>query len=242
MKPVFVKTSNWERFANGLAAVEGRGAAEACWLLLTGEPGLGKSSIVTRWAVEQRAVFVTAQPTWTVSSLFLALAQALRTTEFRRTNDARAHVCGMVLRQQIPIVVDEADHLARNFDALEALRGVSDLCKTPVVIVGMDRIQKQLERFPQVASRIASVVNFEPVTARDVAATCREMAEVDIAPEVASEIHRQCAGRMRLVLNAIATCERLAKANGLKSITADHIAGLELAHDWQSRRPARRAA
>jgi hypothetical protein len=242
VKPVFVRTSNWERFQRGLEAVEGRGAPEACWLLVTGEPGLGKSSIVTRWAVDQRAAFVTAQPAWTVSSLFNALAGALRTTEYSRLNSARAHVCGLVLRQQLPIVVDEADHLARSFDALEALRGLSDLCKTPVVIVGMERIQKQLERFPQVSSRIASVVTFEHVTEADVARACREMSEVEIAPEVVAEIHRQCGGRMRLVLNAIATCERVGKASGAKRVELKDVGSVELAHDWQSRRPAMRKA
>ncbi|GHD63746.1 AAA family ATPase [Jeongeupia chitinilytica] len=237
MKAVFVKTSNWERFTDGIQAVDNRGAAEACMLLVNGEPGLGKTSIITRWALENNAIFVTAQSGWTVSEMLRAMANSKPGIPAHHTlRDTRASVIGHVMRNQVPIVVDEADHVVACSATIEALRGISDMCQTPVVMVGMERIQQKLARYPQVASRIATVVKFEPVTETDVMLTCRDMAEVEIGRCLVSELHRQCAGRMRLVLNGIARIEQFAKVNGLKSISLQDMRGAELAHDWQSAR------
>ena len=48
MKKAFVKTENYARFAAGVKAVEQRGAAEAGMMLVHGQPGYGKSHIVSR--------------------------------------------------------------------------------------------------------------------------------------------------------------------------------------------------
>jgi hypothetical protein len=63
------------------------------------------------------------------------------------------------------------------------------------------------------------------------------MAEVEIAPDLAAEIHRQSAGRVREIINAIATVERTAKRNGSAKAQLADMAGQVLTHDWQARRP-----
>ncbi|WP_051711272.1 AAA family ATPase [Andreprevotia chitinilytica] len=127
MKAIFVKTSNWERFTDGIQTVQNRGAMEACMLLVYGEPGLGKSSIVTRWALEQSAIFVTAQAAWSVSEMLRAMASSKPAIpQYHTIRDTRAAVIGHVMKNQVPIVVDEADHLVSSRELIEALRGISD--------------------------------------------------------------------------------------------------------------------
>ena len=58
MKKAFVKTENYARFAAGVKAVEQRGAAEAGMMLVHGQPGYGKSHIVSRWAEDAGAIFL----------------------------------------------------------------------------------------------------------------------------------------------------------------------------------------
>ncbi|HGX92123.1 MAG TPA: ATP-binding protein, partial [Candidatus Tenderia sp.] len=43
MKHTFVKTENTQRFREGIAILEERGAMEASMMLVTGAPGYGKS-------------------------------------------------------------------------------------------------------------------------------------------------------------------------------------------------------
>lgn len=236
MKPVFVKTSNWERFTDGIQTVENRGAREACMLAVFGEPGLGKTSTLTRWAIEQNAIYVTAQAGWTVNEMLRAMTSSKPSMpQYHSMRETRAAIIGHVMRNQVPIVVDEAEHVLAGRELIETLRGISDMCQTPLVLVGMAKMQQRLARFPQVASRIADTVFFQPVTDNDVLLTCREMADVEITRDLALELSRQCQGKMRLVLNGIARIEQFAKINGLKTVSWQDMRGMELAHDWQSR-------
>ncbi|MCE7915839.1 MAG: ATP-binding protein, partial [Nitrosomonas sp. PRO4] len=78
MKNVFVKTSNFEKFQEGLTAVEGRGAAESSLLLVTGEAGYGKSETVDQWAVQVGAAYLRAKTDWTPRYFLTELAEHLK--------------------------------------------------------------------------------------------------------------------------------------------------------------------
>ena len=77
MRQGFVKTENYARFTAGVKAVEERGAAEAGMMLVHGQPGLGKSHIVYRWAEDAGAIFLRANVDWTPKYFLVELAKAL---------------------------------------------------------------------------------------------------------------------------------------------------------------------
>lgn len=239
MKKTFVKTiSNYERFRTGISAVETRGAAEASMMLVTGEAGYGKSQTVDHWAVQNGAAYLRAKVEWTPHYFMSELAETLKLDTRGRAKDIFGRIAGVIGGQQIPLVIDEAEHcLINGAKVLEAIRDLSDLTEVMVILVGMEQVQAKIARFAQISSRIAKVVTFQPATAQDVGELCKNLAEVQIAPELVMEIHRQSGGRVREVLNAIATCERTAQRNGAKNIALADMAGQALTHDWQARRP-----
>lgn len=239
MKKELVKTSNYERFRTAITAVERRGAPEACMLLVAGAPGMSKSIIVNRWAVETKAVYLRAKVNWTPSDFLKEVAELLGLDAGGRKKDVFARVVGAIGRQQCPLIVDEVQHcLDHGAKTLEAVRDISDLTETIVVLVaGEDRVQAKIARYPQIASRIARVVEIGPSTAADIEKACRELSEVEIGADLAAEIHRQTGGRMRDVINAIAHVEQDAKRNGKKKAVLADYAGKALVHDWQTRRP-----
>lgn len=239
MKKTFVKTiTNYERFRTGLTAVETRGAAEASLLLVTGEAGFGKSQTVDHWAVHTGAAYLRAKTEWTPHYFMHELAETLKLDTRGRAKDLFGRVAGVIGGQQIPLVIDEVEHcLHNNAKVLEAVRDLSDLTEVTVVIVGMEQVQAKIARHAQISSRIAKVVEFKPASIEDVSEFCTQLAEVQIAEDLVTEIHRQSAGRVREVLNAIATVERTAQRNGEKIIHLGDMAGQVLTHDWQARRP-----
>lgn len=235
MKSVFVKTSNYKRFQEGLAAVEGRGAAESSLLLVTGEAGYGKSETVDQWAVQVGAAYLRAKTHWTPKVFLSELAVNLKVDPSGKSNDIFARVSGYIGRNQTPIVIDEVDHCMRdNASVLEAVRDLSDLTEVLVVLVGMDKAQAKISKFLQISSRIAHVVTFMPSSIEDVIMTCAQKCEVKVANDLAAEIHRQSKGRMREVMNAIALIEREAKLNGLQEISLKQIGNRLLTLDWQT--------
>lgn len=239
MKKTFVKSiGNYERFRTGISAVETRGAAEASMLLVTGEAGYGKSQTVDHWAVQNGAAYLRAKVEWTPHYFMTELAETLKLDTRGRAKDLFGRIAGVIGGQQIPLVIDEAEHcLINGAKVLEAVRDLSDLTEVMVILVGMEQVQAKIARYAQISSRIAKVVTFQPATGEDVAEFCKHLAEVEMCPDLVGEIHRQSAGRAREILNAIATVERTAKRNGTAKATLADMAGQVLTHDWQARRP-----
>lgn len=238
MKNVFVKTSNYERFQEGLAAVEGRGAMESSLLLVTGEAGYGKSETVDQWAIQSGAAYLRAKVGWTPRYFMTELAEHLKVDASGRSKEVFARISGHIGRNQTPLVIDEVEHCMRDHaQVLEAVRDLSDLTEVVVVLVGMEQVQAKIGRYLQISSRVAHVVTFAPATPDDVLLACRQKCEVEVAPELVLEIHRQSKGRMREVMNAIALVEREGRRNGLDRVELKDMGNRPLTLDWQSTRP-----
>jgi DNA transposition AAA+ family ATPase len=238
MKREFVKTSNYERFIEGIAALEGRGAVESSLMLVTGEAGFGKSETVDRYAAFNGAAYLRAKTEWTPHYFMAELANVLKVDSSGRARDLFGRISGSLLRNQTPIVIDEVEHCLRNSAAvLESIRDLSDLTEVTVILIGMEQVQAKIARYPQISSRIAHVVNFGPATLDDVKRVCAGLCDVGVADDLAAEVQKQAKGRMREVMNAIAMIEREGRSNGLKTVELKHMGNRPLTLDWQARRP-----
>lgn len=234
---VFVKTSNIERFLNGITAVEERGAAEACLLLITGKPGLGKTRAGQWWAMQQNAVYLRAKTTWTPRRAQADLYAQLGGGELNPSKSAFSQILDLIAKDPPPVILDEAEHTLHDSRVLESFRDLSDLLEFPLILIGMDAVKSKIGRLEQISSRIVKVVEFQPLTLEDVRLCCDEMAEIGVAEDLAGEIHRQCDGKIRGVLNAIRVIERFAALNGMDSAALADLHGIELVHDWTARKP-----
>ena len=239
MKKVFVKgITNYELFRTGITTVETRGASEASMMLVTAPAGYGKSQTVDQWAVANGAAYLRAKVEWTPRYFMTELAETLKLDSRGRAKDIFGRIAGVLGGQQIPLVVDEVEHCLRHgAEVLEAIRDLSDLTEVIVILVGMDQVQAKIARHAQISSRIAKVVEFGPASPEDVMEFCKQLSEVDIAPDLVAEIHKQSGGRVREVMNAIATVEQTARRNGNTTASLQDMAGQVLTHDWQARRP-----
>lgn len=238
MKKGFVQNSNYARFVQAVKAVEQRGAREASLMLVTGAAGLGKSETVDRFAVDTNAIYLRAKETWTRRGMLSEMADSLRIPTNDNNHKIQAAIIGAVGARQTPIIIDEAEFTVRSTAAiLECVRDISDLTETLVVLVGMETIETRIARYPQISSRIAQVVHFQPLNTQDIQLTCKQLAEVEIAPDLQQELLRQSEGKMRLIMNGIATIERIARSNSMTSATLAGFKGMELCIEWQARRP-----
>jgi len=207
-------------------------------MLVTAPAGYGKSQMVDHWAVSTNAAYLRAKVEWTPRYFMTELAETLKLDSRGRAKDIFGRIAGVLGGQQIPLVIDEVEHCLQNgAKVLEAIRDLSDLTEVIVVLVGMDQVQARIARHAQISSRIAKVVELQAATAEDVAELCKQLGEVTIAADLVHEIHRQSGGRVREILNAIATVEQTASRNGKHSAALKDMEGLVLTHDWQARRP-----
>lgn len=185
MKKGFVQNSNYARFVQAVKAVEQRGAREASLMLVTGAAGLGKSETVDRFAVDTNAIYLRAKETWTKRGILSEMAEALRIQTNATNHEMQARIIGAIGARQTPIIIDEAEHTVRSSASiLECVRDISDLTETLVVLVGMETIEARISRYPQISSRVAQVVHFQALTEQDVQLTCKQLAEIEITPDL----------------------------------------------------------
>ncbi len=242
MKRGFVQTENFKRLKEAEKIVARRGAREAGLVLVRGVYGVGKSELTERWASDNKYVFVRAKETWTKRALLDEIADRMGVAKTGRNQEVQARIIAKMAVDMVPLIVDEADFLVRSTASLlEVLRDITDITCTMCFLVGMEHFPMKVARYEHIASRVARVVEFEPLSLADVKATIAAKAEVPLADDMAPLIHQQAAGRMRLVLNAIANIEQWAQANGWSRVTAAEVAGRSLCTEFTGKALGRRS-
>ena len=246
MLTTFVKTENSNRFFAGLLALADRGASEACFLVVDGEPGLGKTTIVYRWVVQEGCVYLRAKKEWTPGWMLRELLESLKITPeysfekmYRQALGALAGQASAAERDgtTFAVVVDEADHISRRGEILETLRDLSDMLEIPFVLVGMGRIRNNLSRFPQILSRVAQPVEFKPCPLSDVAALVKGLCEVPVGDDLVAFLHAVSKGFTREVKEGIAAIERFGKRNPGKTVDCALMDGQPLLTDRATGKP-----
>ncbi len=247
MKPNYVKTANHQRFMDGLDALEERGADECRLLVVDGLPGLGKTTILSRWAADEKCIYLRAKTEWSSYWLLEELLTELRVHPpfgyAKRFNAAmkalgeQAHNAEITGRQ-FAVVIDEADHISRNGKLVETVRDLADIAGVPFVLVGMGRIRDNLARFPQVASRTSRFIRFEPADLKDVKFFLSEQCEVLVGDDLAKFIHKATGGFNREIREAIVAVERFGFLNPPSSpnygLSLADMAGKHLINDRKS--------
>lgn len=233
MRSKFVTTRNHIRLIEAISALEQRGASESCLIVVDGVPGLGKTTSLNHWCVQNACVFLRAKSNWTSSWFLTELLRALQKEPPRSIPQKFEMVIEALLERQSratamgkldAIVFDEADHFSNKKLIMETARDISDITEVPIIFVGMGHIRNNLNRFPQIASRVSRYVQYETNTLDDVSKLIDEICEVRVSPEMKKFVHQISRGWNREVLDAIANMERF----GLRNPPADMELGLKI--------------
>lgn len=236
MKKGFVKTENLKRLKEAEAMVARRGAREAGLVLVRGVYGIGKSELTERWATDNGYIFVRAKETWTKQVVLREIAAKMGLPTEGGAAAVQDRIIGRLAVSMTPLIIDEADHLVdrRSAAMLEVIRDITDLTGIMCFLVGMEDFPVMVARYGHIASRVARIVELEPLSVADVQATVTAKAEVPMSPAVVALIHQHASGRMRLVLSAIANIEQWASANGWAKVEAEHLKGRALCTEFTS--------
>jgi len=238
LKRHFVKVSNLHRFMAGLDALEKRAAPEACIMVVTSEPGYGKTQTLHWYSTQSTdAIYLRAKSGYTRHWFLSELIHELGGVSSRSNEEMFKDAVKRMKGKSFVLILDEVEHALADAQVLESLRDLTDLLETPLVMVGMNQAQARIARFPQISSRVAVVVHFQPASLEDIATTARELLEgVTLQEDLIEEIQTQTKGRMREVMNALAVCERRARQSKARSLSKSDMEGAELTYDWQARK------
>lgn len=236
MKKGFVQTENFKRLKEAEKLVARRGAREAGLVLVRGVYGIGKSELTERWATDSGYVFVRAKETWSKRIVLDEIATKMGLSTDGNAANVQDRIIGQLAVSMVPLIIDEADHLVdrRSAAMLEVIRDITDLTGVMCFLVGMENFPVMVARYGHIASRVARIVELEPLNLADVQATVTAKADVPMSPGVVELIQQHAKGRMRLVLSAIANIEQWATANSWARVEVEHIKGRALCTEFTS--------
>jgi len=233
MKSTFVKTSNWTLFSNAVMAMENRGSEEACVLLLSGDPGSGKTCAVDRFGSDKNAVYLQGMPGMSVSFLTDYLADRLGVEETRNYQKFNA-ILNKMRESKSPIILDEAQHAAEGrAKPLEYLRRVAEQAGVMLVLVchTSERSRFTESKMAHINTRISAAPMFKPASEADCALYINELCEVAVDIEIAKVVMQQSRGRYRLINNAIKSLEALAARLSKTALTLADVKNIRLCED-----------
>lgn len=248
MKNAFVRTSNVKRYFQALSALEDRGAPEACLIVVDGEPGLGKTTTLRNWVAQTGSVYLRAKREWSANWFMDDLLEAMNVKppyafkeKFKEALKTLATLRHDLAIQggSFGIVIDEADHIAGKQSILDTVRDLTDNLELPAVLVGMDKVNEKLKRYPQISSRVSQRVHFTCASKEDVRLFINERCEVPVADDLVSFVLKVTGGYNREILEAIGRIERfgLISSPGDAGVTLRDMAGQIIIDDRATSKP-----
>jgi len=183
--------------------------------LIYGKPGYGKTTAIT-WLVNQyNGVFVRAGATWTPTAMLSTILTELGVEPSGRLNTYVDSICEHLAITGRPLFVDEGDYLldGSNVKMIETLRDIHDITQVPVMVIGMNGIEKKIKRRLLLARRVTQWVEFKPADQEDARIVADTMCEISVADDLLARLYDAASGSIGLMVVGLARIEQLAKAN-----------------------------
>ncbi len=233
MRNVVALRSAFDALAGRDAGVPGMG-------LVCGNTGYGKTTAIA-WLVNQvRGIYARANATWTPSAMLGALMKEIGAEPLHSRNSIMVdYIIGKLSLDNRPLFIDESDYLFSNLKMLETLRDIHDASGVPVMLIGMEGIERRLVHRKQLARRVSQWIEFRPADLSDARTLTNTVCEVEISDDMLERLHSEARGNVGLMVVGLARIETLAKANGWKSLDLDRWGARQL---FLSRAPKVREA
>lgn len=216
-------TSNVRALIAAMAELKSRNADLPGLGLICGKAGLGKTQAVRWYSTQYDCPYIRATAIWTPRIMLHEICTELGHDPEYNTARVFGQVRSELQSNPRLIFIDEADYLTTNWKLLETLRDLHDLTGTSWVLVGMGGIKHKLAKRHQFWSRISQIVDFSPLSGKEIAFIAKELASLDISDAVAENLRKVTCGFFRDVMVALACIERIARANSRTEINKQMV-------------------
>jgi len=224
MKNVFAMTRNVELMVSLVNSLTQRNRGVDGMGLVYGEPGLGKTRTAIWLSDKINAAYYRAKEHTTLRSLLEGLVVELGQAPAYRTSDLYTQAVEVLRETGRAVMVDEIDYLAGAGRGLQTLRDLADETGVAIILIGMMDAERKIARFRHLYDRLAShVMRFRALGPEDVKRFSAQVCEVALDDSAVEEIATITGGRIRRIINELYKAERIARANDLDLVKAQHL-------------------
>ncbi|MGB0893252.1 MAG: AAA family ATPase [Parashewanella sp.] len=188
--------------------------------LMHGDSGLGKTTSLTYLTNQLTAsgcqpIFVRCMATDTPSSFVARIMKELGSEMLYPLRNSVDFIIERMNELQVPLFIDEADHIVGQLKTMETIRDLYDATEQPVMLVGMEQIAKRISHRKQIFNRISEWVEFQPADLEDVNLFATELLEggISVGEDLLNDIRVRTGGEIRRILIALDKIEQFAMSN-----------------------------
>jgi DNA transposition AAA+ family ATPase len=207
-----------------------RDSAVEGMVVVHGKTGAGKTTAIT-WLTTQlmnndiHPIWVEASPSWSLKSMLADICRACAVEPKGSSADLAA-----IVKEQMqmgkPLFIDEVDHLflpgqETTLRMIEQIRSLYDFSKTPVVLIGMDKLERKLKTREQLYRRVFQWVEFKDLDRADIRILADALLDVPVADDFLGLLIEKTGGRVGRIVLGLAQAERRAKGNKWPEINLD---------------------
>lgn len=131
-----------------------------------GWSGFGKSTAAIYASNRFQAVLVQCKSAWTQRNLVSAILIELGLQPKGNTADMIDRIAGELTLRGVPLIIDEADHLAAR-NMIELTRDIYEGSQAPVILIGEERLPQTLKKWERVHGRILDWIAALPADLSD---------------------------------------------------------------------------
>ena len=236
-KGIFIEVGNYNRLREGVNFLQEFVAAGEPTLLgtLIGEPGIGKTTSITRYCVQNHSLQIEASPTWqTLRRFLVSLNTALGNDQYLWTEKLENSIIeSLIEKPHSCIFVDEADYI-RKVEILEMIRSLASRTRTPFVLITTGPLLKRLyvngkplPKYLHITQRIMAKIYFNSLSAKEAGYIIDAL---NITPPVTDEAKEYITqrGNTRFMIDVLRACEKMGRVNNLSQVSLAAIKKAEM--------------
>ncbi len=226
MREDFAITKNVQRFIQGVEVVNTPIKGRIGNGLFFGPPGTGKTDVGQWYSAEKGVPYIRARKVSSQRSLLAIIVNELGLSPAFRSDDLFQQIVEELIGRPTPIIIDEVDYLLKN-NMVEILRDINDMTNTPIIMMGMEHVDKKLRLCRHLYDRFTAIIRFELFDKKEIANLAEQACAVQLSDCGVEFIEKKGQGKLRLTMTWFTRAEQLGKRNGLDQITAAHLQAYE---------------
>ena len=221
MKTQFIKTKNVKKFVTLMDELQKLPPNIPKMALVYGDYGLGKSETIQWWCFKNQCVYVRANQGMTRKWLLSEIAEEL-TGKPNWSSQENFELIERELRQNPKtIIIDEVDYLIEK-KSIESLRDLHDRTGCPMVLVGMEFLDRKLSKYPHLLDRIYKTMKFESYDKEDIKQILSEISDIKITNDGLEYLSTR-ANQFRQIVKLVNQVEKLAKTNQILELNENNL-------------------
>lgn len=224
MNKTFIKTKNVVNFVSLMNELQNLPPNIPKMALVYGDYGLGKSETIKWWTFKNDCVYVRATQGMSTRWLLSEIAEELEEEPFWHSKETFELIENHLFQNPKTIIIDEVDYLIEK-KTIETLRDLHDRTGCPLVLVGMDQVDKKLSRFPHLIDRIYKKFRFENYDTNDIKKILSELSEIPITNDGLEYLSTR-SNQFRQIVKLVNKVEKLAKTNQIKELNEQNLRGI----------------